>query len=124
VNPTTRKDTNSGGAASPLRTLAKAHAGDTVKLAGGFYTQNTNEQFSTITGPPTVVVPCGVAVKGDPVATFRTTLWRPQVQGAVDRPRPARVRPAGGSRPTRCGGSVPAGVWVSAHRLEPPGQSG
>lgn len=69
VNPGTGKDTNSGSATSPLKTLTKAltlaHAGTTINLAGGGYSLASGEQFSTVNGPQTVVVPSGVTIQGN-----------------------------------------------------------
>jgi hypothetical protein len=69
VNSGTGKDTNSGSATSPLKTLTKAltlaHAGTTINLAGGGYSLASGEQFSTVNGPPTVVVPSGVTIQGN-----------------------------------------------------------
>jgi hypothetical protein len=70
VNPAAGNDNSSGSALRPLRTLAKAlskaGAGDTIQLAGGIYSQNLNgERYSTINGEQTVVVPSGVAIRGN-----------------------------------------------------------
>jgi len=69
VNSGTGKDTNSGSATSPLKTLTKAltlaHAGTTINLAGGGYSLASGERFSTVNGPPSVVVPSGVTIQGN-----------------------------------------------------------
>jgi hypothetical protein len=69
VDPVIGKDTNSGSATAPLKTigaaLTKSHSGDTVKLAGGVYSAATNgEQVTDAAGNPKLVVPSGVAVAG------------------------------------------------------------
>ena len=78
VNSGTGKDTNSGSATSPLKTLTKAltlaHAGTTINLAGGGYSLASGEQFSTINGPQTVVVPSGVTIQGNAGTGAQTDL--------------------------------------------------
>ena len=69
VNSGTGKDTNSGSATSPLKTLSKAltlaHAGTTINLADGGYSLASGEQFSTVNGPQPVVVPSGITIQGN-----------------------------------------------------------
>jgi Protein of unknown function (DUF1565) len=79
VSAATGNDANPGSASAPLKTLtralARARAGDTVKLAGGVYSQEANgEKYSTTTAAPTIVVRSGVTIRGDTVSPSRSTL--------------------------------------------------
>jgi hypothetical protein len=94
VNPVTGKDTNSGTATKPLKTLGKALsksvAGDTVRLAGGGYGPGASGDQFPQSGLP---VPAGVTIEGATDAGFPiATLLGPGNGAALNLAGNATVR--------------------------------